>query len=320
MPFFFLLVGIEIKREMVSGELSQFRQAILPGFAAIGGMLVPAFIYIFFNNGNPETSHGWAIPTATDIAFSLGLLSLLGKRVPFALKIFLTALAIIDDLGAIIIIAVFYTSSLNLLMLVMFLLIFVLLLILNRFKVRFMFPYLLLGTMLWYFVMKSGIHPTIAGVLMAFSIPVTIAEKLEEKLTKAVYYFILPLFALANTAIPLSFDMAANLLSPMSMGIILGLLIGKPVGIVLFTYILVKTRISEMLAGIKWKQMIGIGMVAGIGFTMSIFIASLSFSSGFLSDISKLAIIGGSVFSAIVGLLTLWRSFRSEIRDMRSEI
>ena len=310
MPVFFLLVGIEIKREMVSGELSPMRQAILPGFAAIGGMLAPALLYFLFNRGNPETSHGWAIPTATDIAFSLGLLSLLGKRIPFALKIFLAALAIFDDLGAIIIIAVFYSGSLHLAMLFIVLLIIIALIILNRLKVKQVFPYLLLGLLLWYFVMKSGIHPTIAGVLVAFTIPASLAEKLEEKLTMIVYYFILPLFALANTAITLSIDMVANLLSQMSLGIMLGLFIGKPVGIVLFTYLLVKTKVSRMLPGITWNQMIGVGLVAGIGFTMSIFISSLSFSSGFLADTSKLAVIGGSVLSALAGLFILWRSIQ----------
>ncbi len=319
MPVFFLLVGIEIRREMISGELSKFSQAILPGFAAIGGMLIPAIIYISFNHGNPETIHGWAIPTATDIAFSLGLLSLLGKRVPFVLKIFLTALAIIDDLGAIIIIAVFYTGSLHLSMLLLAFMIFTLLMVLNRMKIQPIFPYLFLGTLLWYFVMKSGIHPTIAGVLLAFSIPNNIAEKLEEKLTRTVYYFILPIFALANTAIPLSLDLGSNLASPMSLGIMLGLFIGKPLGIVLFTFLLVKSKISGMLSGITWPQMIGVGMVAGIGFTMSIFISSLSFTSGFLSDTAKLAIIGGSVVSALGGLVLLWKLLKSQISDIGSE-
>jgi Na+:H+ antiporter, NhaA family len=305
MPIFFLLVGIEIKREMTGGELSHFRQAILPVVAATGGILVPALIYLVFAGKNPETSHGWAIPTATDIAFSLGLLSLLGKRVPFSLKIFLTALAIIDDLGAILIIAFFYTGSLNLLMLLLALFVTAGLLLMNRWKIRMMFPYILLGTLLWLCILKSGIHPTIAGVMLAFTIPSSIAEKFEEKLTRTVYYFILPLFALANTAIPLSFDLAANLLSPMALGVMLGLLLGKPIGIIMATFLLVKSKASNMLPGVNWKQMTGIGLIAGIGFTMSIFIASLSFTSGFLSDTSKLAIIGGSLIAGIAGLIFL---------------
>jgi Na+:H+ antiporter, NhaA family len=315
MPLFFLLVGIEIKRELVSGELSGFRQAILPAFGALGGMAVPAVIYIIFAGGNPETSHGWAIPTATDIAFSLGLISLLGKRVPFVIKIFLTALAIIDDLGAIIIIAIFYSSNIQLLMMLMVILSIIALLVMNRFNVKWIFPYLIAGVILWYFIMRSGIHPTIAGVILALTIPVSLAERLEEKLTKTVYYLILPLFALANMAIPYSFDIAVNLFSPMSLGIILGLVIGKPLGIIIFTYALVKSKVSGMLTGISWIQMIGVGMVAGIGFTMSIFIASLSFHSDFLSDTSKLAIMAGSLVSALAGFFVLWQSLKARKDD-----
>jgi Na+:H+ antiporter, NhaA family len=308
MPVFFLLVGVEIKREMVSGELSKPRQALLPAFAALGGMTVPAMIYMLFNAGSSETMHGWAIPTATDIAFSLGLISILGKRVPFSIRIFLTALAIIDDLGAIIIIAFFYTGSLHFLMILAALAVFGMLLLFNRLKVRAAFPYLAAGLLLWFLVMKSGIHPTIAGVLLAFVIPVSTGIILEEKLTKVVYFLILPLFAFANTAIPLSFEMASNLVSPLSLGIILGMLIGKPVGIVVFTYILVKTKVSAMLHGVTWKQLAGLGLAAGIGFTMSIFIASLSFKTDFLSAISKLAILSGSFLSACAGFLILYIS------------
>ena len=310
MPVFFLLVGFEIKREIRSGELSTIRQAILPGAAALGGVIVPALIFMFFNSAHPETLQGWAIPTATDIPFSLGLLALLGSRVPFSLKIFLTALAIMDDLAAIIIIALFYSSGLYPLMLLLSLLVFFLLMVLNFFNVRFVFPYLILGTLLWYFILKSGIHPTISGVILAFTIPVSLAEKLEEKLTSLVYYFILPIFALANTAIPLSLDISSQLFSPLSLGIILGLCLGKPVGIVLVTYVMVKLKIGEMLSGVNWKQMTGLGMLAGIGFTMSIFIASLSFPEGIYSDIAKLAVIGGSLLSSLAGLSILWISLR----------
>lgn len=310
MPVFFLLVGFEIKRELRSGELSGLRQAILPGAAALGGVIVPALIYVIFHSNHPETLHGWAIPTATDIPFSLGLLALLGSRVPFSLKIFLTALAIIDDLAAILIIALFYSSGLVPMMLLLSGVVFLALMALNFFKVRFLFPYLILGAFLWYFILKSGIHPTISGVILAFCIPVSLAEKLEEKLTRLVYYFILPLFALANTAIPLSFDISSRFLSPLSLGIIFGLWLGKPVGIIVVTYVMVKLKIGEMLKGVNWKQMTGLGMLAGIGFTMSIFIASLSFPDGINSDIAKLAVIGGSLLSSLSGLFLLWISLR----------
>ena len=306
MPIFFLLVGIEIKRELLTGELSKPSQAILPVIAAIGGVLVPAIIYFLFNRNSPETLHGWAIPTATDIAFSLGILSLMGNRVPFFLKVFLTALAIIDDLVAILIIAFFYSGDLHMRMILYALVVLLAMIILNRLKFRFIFVYLVLGGLLWFFVLQSGIHPTIAGVLIAFSIPVSLAENLEEKLFQPVYYFILPLFALANTAIPLSLDLAGNLTSALSMGIILALFIGKPLGIVLSSFILVKTKISSIPADVNWKMMTGMGLTAGIGFTMSIFLATLSFNTDLLTHTAKLAIIAGSLLAALGGMLILY--------------
>jgi NhaA family Na+:H+ antiporter len=305
MPLFFLLVGIEIKREVVKGELSRPRQAILPVAAAAGGILVPAAIYAAFNFNNPETISGWAIPTATDIAFSLGILSMLGRRVPFAIKIFLTALAIIDDLGAILIIAVFYTGSLQLTMLLYAGLAMLALILMNLFRIRTVIPYMLVGVLLWYFILRSGIHPTIAGVLAAFTIPSSLAEKAEEKMNNLVYYAILPLFALANTAIPLQVSITEGLFSGLNLGIMFGLVAGKPLGILLFTFILVRTRLGKLPGEVTWRQLLGMGLTAGIGFTMSIFIATLSFGSETLTDMAKLAVLAGSMAAAIAGILVL---------------
>ena len=305
MAVFFFLIGLEIKRELQVGELAVKEKAILPVLAALGGMIFPALIFIIFNTRFKEHLNGWAIPTATDIDFSLGILSLLGKRTPFSLKIFLTALAIIDDLGAIVIIATFYTSVLHMMML-LFAFIFVLvLLLLNRFRVKYFIFYLIPALCLWYFILKSGIHPTIAGVVSAIFIPKEIAHKLELSLHRPVNYLILPLFALANTAIPLTFD-HSGLVSGLTFGIILGLLIGKPLGIILFSWIGVKTKISALPAGTNWKQMAGTGMLAGIGFTMSIFIAGLSFNQPAVLDISKLSILAGSTLSALCGMGVLY--------------
>ena len=305
MAVFFFLIGLEIKRELQVGELAVKEKAILPVLAALGGMIFPALIFIIFNTGFKEHLNGWAIPTATDIAFSLGILSLLGKRAPYSLKIFLTALAIIDDLGAIVIIATFYTSVLHMMML-LFAFIFVLvLLLLNRFRVKYFIFYLIPALCLWYFILKSGIHPTIAGVVSAIFIPKEIAHKFELSLHRPVNYLILPLFALANTAIPLTFD-HSGLVSGLTFGIILGLLIGKPLGIILFSWIGVKTKISALPAGTNWKQMAGTGMLAGIGFTMSIFIAGLSFHEPAVLDISKLSILAGSTLSALCGMGVLY--------------
>jgi Na+:H+ antiporter, NhaA family len=305
MALFFLLAGLEIKRELLQGELSDRKQAVLPVVAALGGIAFPVLIFFLFNSRNSEAMHGWAIPTATDIAFSLGILSLLGNRVPFALKIFLTALAIIDDLGAILIIAIFYTNELHLKMLLIATFIFIILIIMNKTKVRQLYFFLVPGAALWYFILESGIHPTVAGVLLAFTIPMNLVEGLEHRLNKPVNYLILPLFALANTAMPVSLEQAGNLLAPLSLGIIFGLLIGKPLGIVLAIFIAVRSKFASLPESISWKQITGLGMTAGIGFTMSIFIASLSFDDESVLTLAKLAILIGSIISAVAGLIIL---------------
>ena len=305
MAVFFFMVGLEIKRELLEGELAQRKKAILPVLAAAGGMLFPAMIFFILNSGSREHLRGWAIPTATDIAFSLGILSLLGKRVPPALKIFLTALAIIDDLGAIVIIATFYSNDLRLLMLLAALAFMLILMILNLTKVKFIVLYIIPAAGLWYFILKSGIHPAIAGVIAALFIPKEMAYKLEISLYRPVNYGILPIFALANTAIPLTFD-PSGLVSGLTTGIILGLLIGKPIGIMFFSWLSVRIKISALPAGTNWKQIAGTGMLAGIGFTMSIFIAGLSFKEPAVLDISKLSILAGSTISAIFGIGVLY--------------
>lgn len=302
MAVFFFLVGLEIRREVVQGELSDIRQSVLPVLAAIGGMSVPALFFISINlqNGHQQ---GWAIPTATDIAFSLGILSLLGKRVPFSLKVFLTALAIIDDLGAVLIIAIFYTQQIHVDQLLYALGVIILLLTMNRLKVRPLVFYLLPGLLLWWFIVHSGVHATIAGVLLALCVPMSKVEQLEHALQKPVNFFILPVFALANTAISIVANEVAVLLQPLSLGIIAGLFLGKPIGIVLMSWMAVKAGWTNLPAGVSWPKMVAAGCMAGIGFTMSIFIANLAFTEGSLLDESKLAILLGSLFSGIAGIL-----------------
>ena len=305
MAIFFFLIGLEIKRELQEGELAEKEKAILPVLAALGGMIFPAIIFFLFNSGSAEHLNGWAIPTATDIAFSLGILSLLGKRAPLSLKIFLTALAIIDDLGAIVIIATFYTHNLHFGMLGIALLFVLVLFALNRFKVKYLFMYLIPAIGLWYFILRSGVHPTIAGVVAAMFIPKKMAHKLEISLHRPVNYYILPLFALANTAIPMVFD-SSSLFNGLTAGIIFGLLIGKPLGITLFSWIGVKMKISALPAGTNWKQLAGTGLLAGIGSTMSIFIAGLSYKEPAILDVSKLSILAGSTLSALCGMGVLF--------------
>ncbi len=304
MVLFFFLVGLEIKRELLKGELSDMQKAILPATAAIGGLLVPALIFMAFNWGTPYMD-GWAIPTATDIAFSLGVLSLLGKRVPLALKVFLTALAIIDDLAAILIIAVFYSSGIKLAMLGLAVLVMGVLFLLNKGGVKQMTPYAILGFVLWFLILKSGIHATIAGVLLALTIPLSKVEDLEHALHKPIHYGVLPIFALANTAILIPFDEVGMLFSNLSYGIVFGLMFGKPLGIFVTTFIAIKVGWAKQPSNVTWFQILGIGFTAGIGFTMSLFIASLSFPEGSLLNVAKLAILIGSVFSAIIGLIIL---------------
>lgn len=357
MAVFFFVVGLEIKREMLVGELSSVKKATLPIFAALGGMLVPAAIYAIFNHGTP-TSNGWGIPMATDIAFAVGVISILGKRCPSALKIFLLALAIVDDLGAIIVLALFYPShELNFVFMGLALVVFLILILFNKMKVNSPYVYMMFGLVLWYFVFRSGIHATIAGVLLAITIPskTTINEvrffvkvkhllekfkengnsevevlanpkqmevihdineevdainplmhRFESALHPISHFLIIPLFALANAGVTL--DGSILQMSPMPAvvpGIFFGLLLGKPIGITLFSYISVKTKLAELPGGVPWKQIFAIGMVAGIGFTMSIFVDNLAFSDPVYLNMGKAAILVTSFVSAICGMLAV---------------
>lgn len=329
MAIFFLLVGLEIKRELIEGELSSFKNASLPIFAAIGGMLVPALIFAYFNHGT-EYENGWGIPMATDIAFSLAIISMLGKRVPVSVKIFLTALAIVDDLGAIVVIAIFYTEKLELTYLLLSGLVLVILILLNIFKVTKHIFYLVPGIFLWYFMHHSGIHATIAGVLLAFTIPtnestteISPLEKLEEKLHFPVNYFIMPIFALANTNIKFHNGMVDSLFTNFGYGIILGLVIGKVIGINLFSFIAIKLKLSELPNKSKWSQMIGVGLLAGIGFTMSIFIALLSYKGNtVIQDEAKFAILIASAISGFLGyfLLKIVAKKKISVSDYKENI
>lgn len=312
MAIFFLLVGLEIKREIVEGELSSLKNASLPIVAAVGGMVVPALIYFFFNQGTAY-ANGWAIPMATDIAFSLAIISMLGKSVPVSLKIFLTALAIVDDLGAILVIAIFYTEQIHWNYMGLSALMIVLLVALNYFNFKKHIFYLIPGIFLWYFMHHSGIHATIAGVLLAFTIPtnkstteISPLEKLEQQLHLPVSFLIMPLFALANTNITFKNGMVDGLFSSLGYGIVLGLFLGKLIGINLFSYIFIKLKISSLPHNSSWPQMWGTALLAGIGFTMSIFIALLSFKGHHeIQDEAKFAILIASVLSGITGYLTL---------------
>lgn len=315
MAVFFLLVGLEIERELYVGELSSVRNAVLPIVGALGGMLVPALVHFAFNAGT-ATQGGFAIPMATDIAFALGILSLAGRFVPVSIKIFLTALAIIDDLGAIIVIALFYTSDLQLHYLYASLGIFAGLLVFNRLKVYNLWFYLLPGIAMWYCMLQSGIHATLSGVLLAFAVPFDKhADESEDEdnpsyvlqhvLHKPVAFFIVPLFALANTAIVLPDDLLGSIETPNSLGIIAGLFLGKVAGICLFVWVAVKLGIGKLYSGMNWKNLAGAGFLGGIGFTMSIFITNLAFTDSSLITASKLSILLASLLSAGVGLLLL---------------
>lgn len=310
MAIFFLLVGLEIKREMIEGELSSLKKASLPVVAALGGMLVPAFIYFLFNKGQ-DTASGWGIPMATDIAFALAIISMLGKSVPTSLKVFLAALAIVDDLGAILVIAIFYTNEVHFDYLLMAGGIMALLITFNFFNIKQLFFYLIPGVFLWYFIHHSGIHATIAGVLLALTIPTNATkvesplEKLEHLLNGPVNYFIMPIFALANTNITFQKEMISGLVSPLGMGIIAGLFVGKTIGVTLFSWIAVKLKLGSLPSRSGWKHIIGLGMLAGIGFTMSIFISLLSFSDELHVTEAKFAILCASVISGLIGFIFL---------------
>ena len=312
MAIFFLLVGLEIKREIVEGELSNFKSASLPIIAAIGGMIVPAAIYFLFNHGT-EYAKGWAIPMATDIAFSLAIISMLGRKVPLSLKIFLAALAIVDDLGAILVIAIFYTDQIHWDYLGLSALMVTILVALNFFNFKKHIFYIIPGLFLWYFMHHSGIHATIAGVLLAFTIPTNIStteisplEKLEQKLHLPVNFLIMPIFALANTNITFHSGMVDGLFTNFGYGIILGLFLGKLLGISFFSWIFIKLKISSLPDQSSWTQMMGAALLAGIGFTMSIFIALLSFKGHpEIQDEAKFAVLVASVISGFAGYSVL---------------
>jgi len=317
MTIFFLLIGLELEREVYIGELSNLKNALLPITAALGGMLVPAGLYLFLNYGT-STQSGAGIPMATDIAFALGILSLLGNKVPTSLKVFLTALAVIDDLGAILVIAVFYTKTLIWSNLLIALGIFALLLLFNRLKIRNLIPYLIGGVAMWFFMLNSGVHATITGVLLAFAIPFgngnekSTSYLLQHFLHKPVAFFILPLFALANTAIILNSDWHSALSHKYTLGIALGLIVGKPIGIWLFSFISVKLKIGQLPEDLNWKTILGASFLGGIGFTMSIFITLLAFSNGEQITNAKIMILISSLVAALMGLLYLKVNLKSK--------
>jgi len=310
MTLFFLLIGLELEREIYVGELRRWRDAVLPLFAAVGGMLVPAAIYYMITSGTPYVG-GVGIPMATDIAFAIGILSLLGNRVPAVLKVFLVALAVIDDLGAILVIAIFYATDISWMYLGLALLVFLFLLVLNRSNVLKLWPYLLGGVAMWYFMLLSGVHPTLSGVLLAFAIPFrnhsvsAPSFRLQHYLTKPIGFAVLPLFALANTAIAFTGDGLDNVFLPSGIGALLGLLVGKPLGIMLFVFIAVWLGAASKPKALKWKYILGVGLLAGIGFTMSIFITLLSFDSTSLISGTKVAILLASLLSGILGYVWL---------------
>ncbi len=309
MAIFFFFVTLEIKREFLQGELSNIKQALLPIIAAVGGMLVPALFYVFINFGDSETLKGWAIPSATDIAFSLGVLSLLGKRVPLSLKVFLTALAIIDDLGAIVIIALFYSGDLSIKYLLLMLVAFIILLLINKFKIKKFLPYLIVGLFLWDFTHNSGVHATIAGVLLAMTIPhrkkekdFSLLIKIEHAISPYVAFGIMPLFAFANAGVSLEGLTFASLLNKVPLGILLGLFVGKQLGVFVFSYISIKTKIAQMPNDTSWYNFYGVGVLTGIGFTMSLFVGNLAFAENIqYMDGVKIGVLTGSLLSTLFG-------------------
>lgn len=314
MAVFFLFVGLEIKREFLDGELSQIKKAALPIVAAIGGMLVPALVYLYFNINNAETLRGWAIPTATDIAFSIGVLSLLGKRVPISLKVFLVALAIIDDLGAIIIIAIFYSSDLSYLNLFLMFASFVVLMVMNKLGVVKFIPYLLVGLFMWFFTYKSGIHATISGVLLAISIPhklklshhESLLIKLEHTIAPYVAFLIMPIFALANAGVNLDGLSKEKLVDTVTLGVCLGLFLGKQLGVFVFSVAAIKLGFAEKPTNANWLGLYGVGVITGIGFTMSLFVGNLAFANntGYMDEV-KIGVLLGSLFSTLLGYFIL---------------
>ncbi len=315
MTIFFLLIGLELERELYNGELTSLKSALLPFSAAVGGMLVPAGLFLLLNY-ETSTQSGFGIPMATDIAFAIGILSLLGNKVPLSLKIFLTALAVIDDLGAILIIAVFYTKSLIWSNLFISLSIFILLLVFNRLKVRNLIPYLIGGVVMWYFMLNSGVHATISGVLLAFAIPFGNGDEkstsyiIQHWLHKPVAFFILPLFAMANTAIIIQSGWENAMTETYTLGIAFGLILGKPIGIFIFSYTATKLKICNLPKDMNWKSVIGIGFLGGIGFTMSIFITLLAYSDVEHIDNTKTMILIASLLAGIIGFFILKSIFK----------
>ena len=309
MAIFFFFVTLEIKREFLQGELSNIKQALLPIIAAVGGMLIPALFYVFINFGDSETLNGWAIPSATDIAFSLGVLSLLGKRVPLSLKVFLTALAIIDDLGAIVIIALFYSGDLSIKYLTLMLLAFIILLVINKLNIKKFLPYLIIGIFLWDFTHTSGIHATIAGVLLAITIPhrkkekdFSLLIKVEHAISPYVAFGIMPLFAFANAGVSLEGLSFASLLDKVPLGIVLGLFLGKQLGVFVFSYVSIKLKVAQMPNNTSWYNFYGVGVLTGIGFTMSLFVGNLAFVENMqYMDGVKIGVLTGSLLSTLFG-------------------
>lgn len=319
MVIFFLLVGLEIKRELIEGELSSFSKVILPAAAALGGMIVPALVFSLINHNNAFAMRGWAIPTATDIAFSLGILSLLGKRVPSSLKIFLMALAIFDDLGAIIVIALFYNAEISFIYLSLAFSSIIILMALNRFKVRSLFPYLSVGFLLWVFMLGSGIHATLAGVILALAIPLKKEHEIDESPAKKlahvihpwVAFLILPLFAFTNAGVSFA-DVPpglANILSPVTLGVALGLIMGKMIGVFTTTFLAIKLGLAKMPTNANWQQIFGIALVCGVGFTMSFFVGTLAYPSGSTlepySAWVRIGVLSGSIISGLLGYIVL---------------
>jgi len=326
MAVFFFIVTLEIKREFIQGELSKPKQALLPIIGAVGGMVIPAIIYIFINFNSEQTLKGWAIPSATDIAFSIGVLSLLGSRVPISLKVFLTALAIIDDLGAILIIALFYSGELQYLYLILMLLSFILLIALNKTGVKKFLPYLLIGLFLWYFTYMSGIHSTISGVLLASTIPhksgdkdFSLLLKLEHILSPYVAFGIMPLFAFANAGVMLTGFSIGKVLEPVPLGIVCGLFFGKQIGVFAFSYVSIKMKLAEMPKNSNWVKFYAVGILTGIGFTMSLFVGNLAFVEHpeYLYGV-KVGVLVGSFLSALVGYFMLLFAIRnnSKLRNV----
>jgi NhaA family Na+:H+ antiporter len=320
MAIFFFFVTLEIKREFLQGELSNIKQAMLPIIAAVGGMVVPALFYVVINYGNAETINGWAIPSATDIAFSLGILSLLGSKVPISLKVFLTALAIIDDLGAILIIAFFYSGDLSIPYLSLILISYILLLVLNKFSVKIFTPYLLIGLCMWFFTYKSGIHATIAGVLLASTIPHRLKDhdfsllvKLEHGISPYVAFIIMPIFAFANAGVNLEGLSLASLLNPVPLGILMGLFFGKQIGVLLFSYVSVKFKFADMPNNSNWLSIYGVSILTGIGFTMSLFVGNLAFveNTQYIDGV-KIGVLSGSLLSTVFGYFLLLVSAKNK--------